>query len=139
MRAIDQIIIHCSDTKENIFFNSEDIRAWHLQRGFKDIGYHYVILLDGTVELGRDILLAGAHAYGKNKYSIGICYIGGLDSDGKPKDTRTQAQKQALEELLKEIKGCFKDAEILGHRDLPNVTKACPSFDAKEEYKNLKP
>ena len=139
MRAIDKIIIHCSDTKENVFFNSEDIQAWHLQRGFNDIGYHYVILLDGTVELGRDVLLVGAHAYGHNQHSIGICYIGGLDSDETPKDTRTPLQKEALSKLLKKIKECFKDVEILGHRDLPNVSKACPSFDAKEEYKNLKP
>jgi len=139
MRAIDKIIIHCSATREKQSFTAEDINFWHQQRGFSEIGYHYVVLLDGTIELGRDVLKAGAHAYGHNQTSIGICYIGGLDRDGKPKDTRTIKQKRALKRLLKEIKRCFKDAEILGHRDLPDVIKSCPCFDAKDEYKNLKP
>ncbi len=136
MRKITQIIIHCSATQEGANFNVEDIRRWHKQRGFRDIGYHYVITLEGNIQLGRPIQEPGAHARGNNQHSIGICYIGGLDKNLKPKDTRTIYQKLALKLLISGLKEKFTDAEILGHRDLPNVTKACPSFDAKKEFKN---
>lgn len=79
----------------------------------------------------------GAHAKHYNKHSIGICYEGGLDERGKPADTRTPAQKRTLLTLLYSLKADYPDAEILGHRDLPWVKKACPCFDAREEYKIL--
>jgi len=135
MRTIKEIIVHCSATKEGINFHAKDINLWHKQRGWKCIGYHYVIDLDGTVERGRDEASIGAHVTGHNRYSIGVCYIGGLDVNGKPKDTRTPAQKSALLDSLFLLKQKYPKAVIYGHRDFAN--KACPCFDAKTEYSNL--
>lgn len=86
---VQEIIIHCSATKEGVDFKAKDIERWHKQRGFKKIGYHYVIDLDGTIEQGRKETENGAHTVGHNSIALGICYIGGLDKNGKPKDTRT--------------------------------------------------
>lgn len=135
MRQIDKIIIHCSATIEGKDFKAGDIDDWHKARGFTCIGYHYVVDLNGTIEKGRSDDTIGAHCVGQNADSIGVCYIGGLDKNKKPKDTRTPAQKQALLKLLKELKGKYLKAVIYGHCDFAN--KACPCFDAKEEYKNL--
>jgi len=132
MRNINLIIIHCSATKEGQNFHLKDIDRWHRERGFKKVGYHYVIDLDGTVEKGRDESEIGAHCQGKNKNSIGICYVGGLDINGKPKDTRTKEQKEALWNLLRELLVKYPKATIHGHRDFAN--KACPSFDVSKEY-----
>lgn len=135
MRKINEIIIHCADTPEGRDDKAADIDRWHKQRGFDCIGYHYVIDLDGTIEAGRDIERAGAHAQGHNANSIGICYIGGADKNMKPKDTRTEAQKESLLCLLQFLRLMYKDAKIIGHRDVS--AKPCPSFDAKTEYQNL--
>jgi N-acetylmuramoyl-L-alanine amidase len=132
MRNINLIIIHCSATKEGQNFHLKDIDRWHRERGYKKVGYHYVIDLDGTVEKGRDESEIGAHCQGKNKNSIGICYVGGLDINGKPKDTRTKEQKEALWNLLRELLVKYPKATIHGHRDFAN--KACPSFDVSKEY-----
>lgn len=134
MRAINKLIVHCSATREGQHITVDTIRRWHLKRGWSDIGYHYVIYLDGSIHEGRPIERAGAHTKGHNSESIGICYIGGVESDGKtPKDTRTPEQVQALAELLLELKSIHCDAVVHGHRDF--AAKACPSFDATEEYK----
>lgn len=136
MRNIDKIIIHCSATPEGKQTTVEEIRQWHLQRGWKDIGYHYVIYLNGTIHKGRPESEVGAHCSKYNKNSIGICYIGGVDKDGKtPKDTRTEGQKRALIEILKRLKRDYPNATLHGHNEFAN--KACPSFNVKEEYKNL--
>lgn len=136
MRTINEIIVHCSATPEGKKFTSKDIEKWHLKRGFKKIGYHYVVLLDGTVETGRKEFEVGAHCEGHNTKSIGICYIGGLNITGKaPKDTRTPEQKKALMTLLINLKEKYPKAVIHGHRDFAN--KACPSFDATSEYKDI--
>lgn len=135
MRKIDKIIVHCSDTPEGRNDTAEDIRRWHKARGFNDIGYHYVIDLDGTIEAGRDIGVAGAHTQGQNATSIGICYIGGADVDMKPKDTRTDAQKASLALLIRFLKSKYKGATVFGHKDF--APKACPCFDAKDEYKDI--
>ena len=136
MRTINEIIIHCSDTREGQDFTVKDITSWHKDRGFKTIGYHYVIYRDGSIHGGRSVDLVGAHCTGHNSYSIGICYIGGMDRDNKqPKDTRTLAQKAALLSLLTDLKMLYPEARIYGHRDF--AAKACPSFDAKQEYRNL--
>lgn len=135
-RDIKEIIVHCAATPEGKNFTVKDIDKWHKQRGFTCIGYHYVIYLDGSIHTGRNLNLSGAHCTNHNYKSIGVCYIGGVAKDGKtPKDTRTQAQKDSLIALLKELKAMFPNAKIHGHRDF--ACKACPSFDASAEYKNL--
>lgn len=136
MRKINEIIVHCSATPEGKDFTVEDIRRWHRQRGFNDVGYHYVVYRDGSVHDGRSLDYIGAHCKGHNAYSIGVCYIGGMTADNRsPKDTRTSAQKAALLALLKRLKQQFPSATIRGHRDFAN--KACPCFDATNEFKGL--
>lgn len=131
MREITEIIVHCSDTPEGRHTTVEEIRQWHLDRGWSDIGYHYVIYLDGTVHEGRPIERIGSHCKGHNKSSIGICYIGG----GKGIDTRTEEQKEAMVDMLEYLKTTYTKARIYGHRDFS--TKSCPSFDATKEYMNI--
>lgn len=136
MRQINEIIVHCAATREGRDFTVEDITRWHKARGFATIGYHYVIYRDGSIHEGRPLEQIGAHCVGHNKHSIGICYIGGCASDGKtPKDTRTSEQKEALLALLRRLKARFPNATIHGHRDF--AAKACPSFDAFREYRQL--
>lgn len=130
MRQINKIIIHCSATPEGKNIGATTIRGWHKERGFSDIGYHYVIRLDGTVEEGRPIDQIGAHCQGHNRNSIGICYIGGLSQKRQPKDTRTLAQRQAMKQLIRELQEQFPMATIHGHNEFAN--KACPCFDINE-------
>ena len=135
MRKIDKIIIHCADTPEGRDVRAEEIRRWHKARGWSDIGYHYVVDLDGTIEAGRDVEIAGAHTAGHNATSIGVCYVGGADKNMRPKDTRTEAQKASLLLLVRFLKSKYPDAQVYGHRDFSN--KACPSFDARKEYEGV--
>lgn len=137
MGEINKLIIHCSATPEGKDVKTETIRSWHVNGNhWTDIGYHYVIELDGSVHKGRDESVIGAHCSGQNANSIGICYIGGVAKDRKtPKDTRTEAQKQSLIKLLKELKQKYPKATIHGHSEYAN--KACPCFDAKTEYEYL--
>ena len=132
MRKINKIIIHCSATKEGQKFTVADIDSWHRQRGFKCIGYHYVIYLDGTVHTGRPEQETGAHTVDHNANSIGICYIGGLDAGGKSKDTRTVQQKTALKKLVSELKIKYTEATVHGHCEFAN--KDCPCFNVKKEF-----
>jgi N-acetylmuramoyl-L-alanine amidase len=133
MRRIDKIIIHCSATNPEQDFCAADIDRWHRAKGWSEIGYHYVIKLDGSIEEGRDIKKVGAHSFGQNKRSIGVCYIGGVDMNGSPGDTRTKAQKKAITLFMLVLKKDFPDAIIHGHNEF-NKGKACPSFNVKEEY-----
>ena len=136
MRTIDKIIVHCSATAEGKDFTVADITRWHKARGWRTIGYHFVIYRDGSIHEGRNLAEQGAHCLGQNAHSIGVCYIGGCAADGKTqKDTRTTAQRKALVELLRRLKAQFPKAAIHGHRDFAN--KACPSFDATREYSNI--
>ncbi len=136
MRTIAEIIVHCSATAEGRSFTVADIDRWHLERGFRKIGYHYVIYLDGSVHAGRSEAETGAHCLGHNAHSIGVCYIGGCAADGRtPKDTRTPQQKAALTALLHDLRRRYPGAKIHGHRDF--AAKACPSFDATAEYRKL--
>lgn len=135
-RKITEIIVHCSATPEGKHFTVDDIRKWHKAQGWSDIGYHYLIYLDGSIHNGRDVDIVGAHCTNHNSRSIGVCYIGGVEKDGKtPKDTRTPEQKDSLLYLLKELKRLYPNAWIHGHRDF--AVKACPSFDAFNEYLNI--
>lgn len=132
-RNIKELIVHCSATPEGKDFTVSDIRKWHLQRGFSDIGYHYIIYRDGTIHTGRNESVSGTHCTGHNTVSIGVCYIGGLAKDGKTsKDTRTEAQKKSLINLLKTLKTKYPKAKIYPHCKFAN--KACPCFDAEREY-----
>ena len=132
MRAIHKIIIHCTATREGDDISVDTIRRWHLNRGWSYIGYHYVIDIKGNINAGRPIELIGAHCKGQNKYSIGVAYVGGVESDGKtPKDTRTKAQKDAIIRLVKKLKGCYPDVTINGHNEFSN--KACPSYNVQNE------
>ena len=132
-RRITEIIVHCSATPEGKDYTVNDIRRWHKQQGWSDIGYHYVIYRNGHIEPGRDVDISGAHCEGHNSNSIGVCYIGGVARNGKTaKDTRTLAQKAALLSLLKDLRELYPEAKIYGHRDFAH--KDCPSFDAMKEY-----
>lgn len=154
MRNIKVAVIHCSATAEGKNFKEKDLEAMHKLRfkkiGGKHIGYHHVILLDGTDIQTKDYDFIGQHVAGANSETVGIVYIGGLAKDGKtPKDTRTDAQKKSIEHRLKELKKQFLALKIRGHRDYsPDLDgdgvlepfefmKACPCFDARNEYSSI--
>ena len=134
MRIITLIILHCSATPEGRSLDFEACRRDHIRhRHFRDIGYHFYITRDGVVHTGRPLEQAGAHCKGHNRHSVGICYEGGLDAAGHPKDTRTVTQKEALTKLVRELKRRFPRALVVGHRDL-DPGKDCPCFEAVGEY-----
>ena len=140
MRKINKIILHCTATAEGKEYSVDTIRKWHLKRGFSDIGYHYLIGLDGTIHLGRDVFKQGAHTLGENKTSIGVAYVGGVESvrvggKWKPKDTMTQGQETGFLVLYNSLKIVFGDLALHGHSEYAN--KACPSFIVKDKYKYL--
>lgn len=147
MRLIDTIAIHCTATREGRDYSVETIRRWHKRRGFIDIGYHYVIHLDGTVSFGRSIDKIGAHVKRKNTGKIGIVYVGGIGSEGEPRDTRTTEQRVALFELVRSLRMVFPGIKkVRGHRDYSpdrnydgKITrdewiKVCPCFDVQSEF-----
>ena len=139
-RTITELIVHCSATPEGVDYTVDDIRKWHKQQGWSDIGYHYVVYRNGLIVDGRDVDLIGAHCLkgGHNTHSIGICYVGGVDKDDikKSKDTRTHEQRAALKAILIDLKRLYPNAKIYGHRDF-DKGKDCPSFDARTEYSEL--
>lgn len=133
MRPLDKIILHCSATREGQHISVETIRQWHLKRGWKDIGYHYVIYIDGSVHKGRPIEQVGAHTSGQNTGSIGICYVGGVEKDGKtPKDTLNELQETAMVNLIKALREEYGDMTLHGHNEF--AAKACPSFKVYEKF-----
>ena len=139
MRTITLIIIHCSATPEGKSLSAEACRQDHiLHRGFRDIGYHFYITQDGVLHHCRPVSEIGAHVRGFNRHSIGICYEGGLDENGRPADTRTTAQRFALLDLLTILKHQYPEAQILGHYQLSaTIHKACPCYDPRKEYLGL--
>ena len=140
MRLITLIVIHCSAVKPDQQSSVAQIDTWHHDRGYKfGVGYHYVIRRDGSIEAGRPEWMVGAHCVNHNKYSIGVCYEGGLDARGQPADTRTAEQKATLRQLLTDLHRRYPRAVIVGHHDL-NPQKACPCIkDVAREYADLQP
>ena len=140
MRSITLIVIHCSAVKPDQMSSVAQIDSWHRERGYKfGVGYHYVVRRDGSIETGRPEWMVGAHCLNHNKYSIGVCYEGGLDARGQPADTRTAAQKATLRQLLTDLHRRYPRAVIVGHHDL-NPQKPCPCIDnVAREYKDLQP
>lgn len=132
MRELNKVILHCSATEEGKEYNAADIKRWHVEGNkWSDIGYHYVILLDGTIEQGRDLDIAGAHVKGENAKSIGVCYIGGLRA-GKAVDTMTELQEVAWLDLVRSLRLLFGWMPVQGHNEFSN--KACPSFNVQDKY-----
>lgn len=156
VRKLVEIAVHCTATEEGVDVTMEQLDKWHKARGFKKqkgsghyCGYHYVVALDGTIMCGRLLSEVGAHVKDHNSNSIGVCYVGGLDANGKAKDTRTDEQKESLLWLIGKLKSAFGINKVQGHRDYSPDTngngiidkyewiKSCPSFDAIPEYKNI--
>ena len=136
MRDLNRIILHCSATREGKDFSVDTIRGWHVNgRGWSDIGYHWVIRLDGSIEVGRPLEKSGAHTKGHNKDSVGVCYIGGCDADGKPKDTMNPEQEKAWRMIVLSLRTLYGDLTIHGHNEFAN--KACPSFIVKEKFADM--
>ena len=125
------LVLHCSASRCNQDYSVEQLRRDHKARGFYDIGYHFYIRKDGTMTQHRKLLEVGAHARPYNRCSIGICYEGGLDEQGKPCNTMTTEQETRLIDLFRNLKILFPKAKIVGHRDLPGTTpKECPCLNA---------
>ncbi len=129
-RTTNLIVVHCSATRPDQDIGAAEIRRWHVEdNGWSDIGYHQVIRRNGSIELGRDLRQSGAHAKGFNRNSIGVCLVGGVNFVHDPDDNFTDKQYTSLGITLEYWKRIYPQAEIVGHRDLPDVSKACPSFD----------
>lgn len=136
MRDINYIAVHCTATQPNASIEAIK-KYWKETLKWKQVGYHYIIKADGEIVNLLDIATPSNGVAGWNSQIINVCYIGGIDKKGFPKDTRTEAQKNSLIDILTKLKKQFPKAIIQGHRNFPKVSKACPSFDAKSEYKNL--
>ena len=146
MRPIKLIVIHCSATREDREFTEYDLDICHRRRGFNGTGYHFYIRKNGDIKSTRPLERIGAHTRGFNKESIGICYEGGLDARGNPKDTRTPEQRSALHLLVYQLLQQFRNARVCGHRDLsPDLdgdgkvepwewVKQCPCFEVSKEF-----
>ena len=146
MRKISLIVIHCSATRVDCDFTAKDVDTAHRYRGFSCWGYHYYIRKSGEIEPMRDEDTVGAHARGYNAISLGVCYEGGLDENGKAADTRTPRQKEALHRLVHELLQRYPEAKVVGHRDLSPDTnyngivdpweriKECPCFEVIGEF-----
>lgn len=149
-RNIRRIAIHCTATREGQDVDAATIKRWHLAQGWSDIGYHFVIRIDGTVERGRPEEVPGSHVRGFNTGSIAIVYVGGLDAQGKGKDTRTAAQHASMAELVRALVARYPGAEVLGHRDHSPDTngngvierhewlKECPCFDVRSWWESVR-
>lgn len=146
IRPIRYIVLHCSATREGRSLTPAALERMHRDRGFSRTGYHYYIRRDGTVHATRPLNVAGAHAKGHNAYSIGICYEGGLDRQGNPKDTRTPRQRAQLHRLVSRLREFYPSLPVYGHRDLSpdrngdgtvdssEWLKQCPCFDVAAEF-----
>lgn len=136
MRSIEFLVLHCTASQPDTTVQAI-LNYWKNELEWKTVGYHHLIKYDGTINNLLPIEKVSNGVQGYNSVSINIAYIGGIDKQGHPKDTRSEFQKASLLELVIKYKSMFPDAVVQGHRDFPNVKKACPSFDAKNEYKNV--
>ena len=134
IKSVDFLVVHCAATPPSMDIGVNEIRAWHQKRGWFDVGYHYVIRRDGVAEKGRPENRPGAHVRGANEISLGICLVGGVDRNNQPEDNFMDAQMRTLKNLILELKGRYPSAGVIGHRDVPGVAKACPSFDVLRWY-----
>lgn len=123
------LIVHCAATPPSMNIGLREIRQWHKEKGWLDVGYHFIIRRDGTIEDGRDVGAIGAHCEGKNYTSVGVCLVGGVDASGKPQANFTPQQMQALKDVLAGLKVEYPEATVHGHREF--AAKACPSFDVQ--------
>jgi N-acetyl-anhydromuramyl-L-alanine amidase AmpD len=145
MRKIEQLVVHCSANSANSKLRAEDIRRYHMEKkGWRDIGYHFVIPRDGELELGREIDEQGAGVLHFNEHSVHICLVGGLDKNGKPENNFTHKQFATLRQLLNNLQTLIWDRQgiwpaVVGHRDFPGVKKDCPCFDVIPWYYNMIP
>ena len=133
MRTINKVIIHCAGTKTNQNFDVSNIDQWHRDRGWSEIGYHYYIKLDGTIQQGRDLKRVGAHCAGYNSSSVGVCLEGGKNPDGSKWDMCTRRQEYSVEKLLKKLGKQFPEITLHGHYEF-SKTKSCPNFDINKFY-----
>ena len=137
-RTIKFIVIHCTATPASVDFTPEKLEACHRARGFRTTGYHLYITRDGAVHHTRPLGEVGAHAKGFNLHSVGVAYEGGVDEQGRPADTRTPAQREALLDVVTALKRTFPDARVVGHYQLSaDIHKACPCFDAEKEFSSI--
>jgi N-acetylmuramoyl-L-alanine amidase len=137
MRDLNRIILHCAATPEGREVSVDTIRKWHTDpppqgNGWSDIGYHYVIHIDGLTEIGRPVSIQGAHVSGENEDSIGVCYVGGVDKDLNPEDTMTVEQEISFVELVKSLRLTFGYLSVHGHNEYSS--KACPSFSVEKKF-----
>lgn len=137
-QATNFIVIHCSATPPTMDIGRDEIDEWHRARSWSGIGYHFVVRRNGDIEIARRLNEVGAHAAGFNGASVGVCMVGGTNRDGEPEENFTDQQWSALVNLVVALHLRYPQAEVLGHRDLPNVTKACPSFDAPAWWAEIK-
>lgn len=126
------LTIHCAATPEGRDVAADTVAAWDIAR-FGQESYHHIVTLDGADHVRLPDTARGAHVAGHNTGNIGVCYVGGIDKDGRPKDTRTPAQRQTLRQIVKRYCKAYPGIIVIGHRDWPGVVKACPSFDVKSE------
>lgn len=127
------LIVHCAATPPSMNIGLREIRQWHKEKGWLDVGYHFIIKRDGTIEDGRDVGAIGAHCEGKNYTSVGVCLVGGVDASNKPQANFTPQQMQSLKDVLAGLKQEYPEATVHGHREF--AAKACPSFDVQRWLK----
>jgi N-acetylmuramoyl-L-alanine amidase len=135
VRKLDRIILHCTATPEGRHVDVDTIRVWHKTRGWSDVGYHFIIYIDGSVHVGRAVEKTGAHVAGHNATTIGVVYVGGTDAAGKAKDTMNERQETAFVNLVKHLRDQFGPLTLHGHNEY--AAKACPSFIVKDKFKWL--
>jgi len=134
LHIIDTIIVHYSQTPVGREVSMDEMTGWHKVRGMDDIAYHFLVHLDGGLSIGRPLSVVGAHAYGRNKTSVGICYVGGTVEGGV--DTRTEKQKNTLTNLIMSLDLILPNlTSVIGHNDVSD--KECPAFNVGNEYNHI--